>query len=249
VLRRWYGYQGYDLEEIQIVSSRRRLLVTITTCLIIGSAGLFVIIPGMFSEYRVNSNNTLEWANIGNLTIYCEFSIYACLTSEEIMDYWYPLNRTRIGITIDYLPTLDGFITAKGFIDDIANTDKIRIWSEEDLEIKFSLRILLEKVISILVFPKGDWEFLENTFGEEVMFVTQSDQMTRSFSFVGGSRNAFTYEFNRNMTQHTDGVGTYRALTSGIIDNGTGIPTHIEHSWNFQTADGFGYYIEIKYLS
>jgi hypothetical protein len=197
----------------------------------------------------MKTSNRLEWAKIGNLTFFFEFSIYAGLTSEEIMDYWYPLNKTRIGIMFDYLPELNQSMTSKWFVENIANTDKVLIWSVEELEIKFSLKLLLEKVISILVFPCGNWEFFEDAFNEKVVLSDQNDQVTRSVSFVGRSRNDSTFGFSRNMTQHRVGAGTYHSLTHGIIDKGTGVPTYIEHSWDFRTADGFGYQIELRYLS
>jgi hypothetical protein len=211
--------------------------------LIVVSSGFLVSITGVYSEYGFYANNKLAWADICNSTLSIEFAIYAGLTSEDIMEYWYPLNGSYLQVSIDELPDLASSMTAQWYIENIANSDKVDVRNINGSEIPFSLRIILEKVISLLVFPVGNWEYFDEQFGVLLEQENQDGTYPRFYEYQGESKGDTLYSFYRSWSEHKTGVGTYRSITQGDIGKSMGIPVYISHYWAFGHTDGFEYTI------
>ncbi len=209
---------------------------------LVGSGFLFSL-TGIIGKIGISRNNGLEWAEIGNRTILYDFAIFAGLTSEGIMDEWYPLNNSRIQTTIVTLPEIPAEITALWYIENIATIDKVQVSTENGTEIPFSLRIILEKLMSLMILPTSDWEFFDSHFSDSFRIMHSDGSYPTHYEYIGEMSDDTMYSFTRNWLQQQSGLGSYSSTSSGDIMKSMGIPECIYHHWLFKHADGFEYQI------
>ncbi|MHA1906965.1 MAG: hypothetical protein ACW98Y_06700 [Candidatus Thorarchaeota archaeon] len=110
---------------------------------IVASTGFLVSTANIF-QFEPNSNNSLEWANIGNSTLIFDFTIFGRFVAEDAYQYWFPLNNSPLRITIDRLPALNSSMSPEWYIENVANSDKVQVSKLDGSEIKFSLRTVIE---------------------------------------------------------------------------------------------------------
>lgn len=213
-----------------------------TSVFLIVVCSVFIIsVTDIFYEDGSIASNSLEWADIGNSTIIYDFTILARFGAEDAYQYWFPLNNSQVRVTIDRLPPLNSSMSAEWFIENVANSDKVQVSRLDRSEIKFSLRTILERAVSFLIFPIGDWEYFDDYFGDDFRLVNKNEQYPTHYEFMGRSSSLTTYTFTRNWLQQESGTGTYKSFTNGEIEKNSGIPVYISHHWLFSHVNGFEY--------
>ena len=200
----------------------------------------------VLQQAESSSENILHWAMIGNDTIIYDLTILGRFGTEDAYQYWYPLNNTQLRIKIDNLPELNSSMSPESYILSIASSDKVYASRLDGSEVKFSLREVIERVMSLFIIPIGDWEFFDQNFNEAFKLKVSSGDYPRYYEYIGESQSDTVYRFSRRWLQQESGTGTFQSETYGEIEKASGIPIYISHHWLFYHVNGFEYTIILE---
>ncbi|MFW9908635.1 MAG: hypothetical protein ACFFEF_08670 [Candidatus Thorarchaeota archaeon] len=210
--------------------------------LVIGSFGFFVL-PTSTLENGFYESNTMEWAQILGTVLVYRFMILADFGTEDVFQYWFPLNNSRILVRISDLPNLNSSMCTEWYIENIGDSGKVKVSSISSMHIIYSLRSILERTLSKLIFPIGDWEFFDDHFENELTIMDEEGEYPRYYRYQGKSYDESIYTFMAGWYQQESDVGMYISSSYGEIEKSTGIPNFISHYWLFLHPNGFDYEI------
>ena len=84
-----------------------------------------------------------------------------------------------------------------------------------------------------MIFPVGDWEFIESLFSSKVEITIEGGQFPIYYTYIGSSTSPNEYTFNCTYKENGSGHTYFKSTMFGKIDKTTGIPFYIEYYYTY----------------
>ncbi|TFG32779.1 hypothetical protein EU528_02385 [Candidatus Thorarchaeota archaeon] len=223
--------------EIQIV------VVCIISFLMV--SGVIVGILTLSSENPFTStdpNHSLSWSvSVNDTLTYDMLYLTADIYGDSIEEEWESPNNISQQITakIINLPQIPAHLDARSFVDDIYLSPKVSVIFSNASEFTSYQRSEIASCISKSIFPIGDWEFLDEIFGNPLEFTTPGGQYPNRYIYGGTIANSTFFEFDDTWRQQSSGHGSYRHSQWNVLEIERGISHSIKYFWIFSHVAGY----------
>jgi len=224
------------------LQKRERYVLAVIISIVIIAAGITILVVNNPSEPIEEKNHELEWAEIADTTMIYDFRIYETGGNGDIVDDWVPWNNSQIVINILSVPDLPDNITARIFIEEIANPREVNASFLDGSDIGVNSQIPIESLVSFLMFPVGDWTFVESLFDTKLDIVyNEESPFPSQYEYNGTIVLTGEYSLYREWRMPGSGHGSYYSSTYGLVNRTTGLPNYIEYYWLFSHVSGYNY--------
>jgi hypothetical protein len=167
------------------LQKRGKYLLAVIVSIIIIASGITIVVVDNPLEPIEEKNHELEWTDIADTTVIYDFIIYVNNANSEVVDNWVPWNNSQIVIDILSLPGLPNNVTPRVFIEEVANPRKVNASFLDGPDIHSHSEVPIENLVSFLIFPVGNWTFIESLFDTKLEIVYEGGQFPSRYEYNG----------------------------------------------------------------